>query len=358
MPHAAAPALRLSSDQRTRLELWARSRTLPQRQVQRAKVILLAAEGHANTTIGRQVGCSKPTVLLWRQRFVSRGLDGLEDAPGRGRPCAHGEDLVERVLSTTMSAPPPGYTHWSSRRLASACGVSATTVRRIWRDHRLQPHRSRSFKFSQDPQLEAEVTDVVGLYLHPPEKAVVLAVDEKTQVETLDRTQPVRPMRPGQVERRTHDDLRHGTTTLFAALDVATGNVTGRCYARHRHEEFLRFLQLVARRYPRGQIHFVLDNYATHKHPEVQEWLCRHPRFHLHFTPTSASWMNQVEGWFAILHRAAIRRGVFHNLAALRTAIERFLNAWNDNCHPFAWVKTPEQILAKANRQVSSGSVQ
>jgi transposase len=201
------------------------------------------------------------------------------------------------------------------------------------------------------------VTDVVGLYLHPPEKAVVLAVDEKSQIQALDRTQPLLPMRPGQVERRPHDNVRHGTTTLFAALDVATGEVTGRCYARHRHEELLRFLRLVARRYPRGQIHLVLDNYATHKHPEVQQWLRRHPRFHLHFTPTSASWMNQVECWFSILHRAAIRRGVFHNLAALRTAIQRFLDAWNDNRHPFTWVKSPEQILAKANRQATSGSL-
>ena len=357
MSHAPAPALRLTTDQRSRLELWSRSRTLPQRQVQRARVILLAAEGQPNTVIGREVGCSKPTVLLWRQRFVSLGLEGLEDAPGRGRPPVHGGDLSQRVLSTTMSPPPPGYTHWSSRQVANVCGVSATTVRTIWRQHRLQPHRSRTFKFSQDPQLAAKVTDVVGIYLHPPEKAVVLAVDEKSQIQALDRTQPLLPMRPGQVERRTHDYVRHGTTTLFAALDVATGEVTGRCYARHRHEEFLRFLRLVARRYPRGQIHLVLDNYATHKHPEVQEWLHRHPRFHLHFTPTSASWMNQVECWFSILHRAAIRRGVFHNLAALRTAIQRFLDAWNDNRHPFTWVKTPDQILAHANRKVISGSL-
>ncbi len=320
-------------------------------------MVLLAAEGHPNLAIGRRLGCSKPTVLLWRQRFVELGLAGLEDAAGRGRPATHGPDLAERVLSTTMSPPPPGYSHWSSRQVAEVCGVSATTVRTIWRQHRLQPHRSRTFKFSTDPQLVAKVSDVVGLYLHPPEKAVVLAVDEKSQIQALDRTQPLLPMREGQVERRTHDYVRHGTTTLFAALEVATGEVTGRCYARHRHQEFLRFLGLVARSYPRGQIHLVLDNYATHKHPEVRQWLLRHPRFHLHFTPTSASWMNQVECWFSILHRGAIRRGVFHNLAALRTAIQRFLDTWNDHKHPFTWVKTPDQILAKANRQAISSAV-
>ncbi|MGH7640619.1 MAG: IS630 family transposase [Candidatus Dormibacteria bacterium] len=357
MPHAPAPALLLTADQRSRLELWSRSRTLPQREVQRARVILLAAEGRPNTEIGRQVGCSKPTVLLWRARFCRGGLAGLEDAPGRGRPAVLGKELSQRVLSTTMSPPPKGHSHWSSRQVAEVLGVSATTVRTIWRQHRLQPHRSRTFKFSQDPDLASKVTDVVGLYLHPPEKAVVLSVDEKSQIQALDRTQPLLPMRPGQVERRTHDYVRHGTTTLFAALDVATGEVTGRCYAHHRHQEFLRFLRLVARSYPRGQIHLVLDNYATHKHPEVQLWLLRHPRFHLHFTPTSASWMNQVECWFSILHRQAIRRGVFQSLAALRLAIQRFLDAWNDQKHPFAWVKTPDQILARANRQAISGSL-
>ena len=353
---AAAPPIQLSSDHRAVLQTWSRSRVLPRRQVLRADIVLLASEGFANEVIAARLGTSKPTVLLWRRRYQEGGIGGLEEAPGRGRPAVYDQSLTEQVMTLTMSPPPEGFTHWSSRQVATEVGASPTTVLRIWREHQLQPHRTRSFKFSNDPKLAEKVTDIVGLYLHPPEKALVLCVDEKSQIQALDRTQPLLPLRPGQVERRTHDYTRHGTTTLFAALDIATGEVTGHCTLRHRHQEFLDFLRLLARTYPRQELHLVLDNYGTHKHPAVKRWLARHPRFHLHYTPTSASWMNQVETWFSLLHRRALRRGVFRNLGSLVTAIHRFMEAWNENCRPFAWVKTADVILAKANRQVISAA--
>jgi transposase len=357
MANHPAPRLTLTADQRSVLETWSRSRMLPARQVQRARIVLLAAEGRANETIASELGCSKPTVLQWRGRFRAEGLDGLTESEGRGRKHTYDQQVVDRVVSTTLSRPPKGMTHWSSRLVANEVGVSFSTVQRIWHEHRLQPHRTRTFKFSHDPLLAEKVTDVVGLYLHPPEKALVLCVDEKSQIQALDRTQPLLPLRPGQVERRSHDYVRHGTTTLFAALDVATGNVTGRCYESHRHQEFLRFLKVIATTHRRGQIHLVLDNYQTHKHPVVRDWLEDHPRFHLHFTPTSASWMNQVETWFSILQRRAIRRGVFRSVAVLNAAIQRFLDGWNDtHAHPFSWVKTADEILAKAKRQTISAS--
>jgi transposase len=358
MPNHPAAALVLTEDQRQSLEAWRRSRTLPQRQVLRAQIVLRAADGVATAEIARGLRTSEPTVRLWRARFAESGIAGLEeDAPGRGRPRSYDQAVINRIVSVTLGRPPKGETHWSSRAVAAKVGVSSTTVQRVWIEHKLQPHRTRGFKFSTDPQLEEKVHDVIGLYLHPPEKAVVLCVDEKSQMQALDRTQPLLPMKPGQVERRTHDYKRHGTATLFAALDVASGEVTGRCYARHRHQEFLRFLELVAERYPRTHVHLVLDNYRTHKHPEVVAWLARHRRFHLHFTPTSASWMNQVETWFSILHRKTIRRGVFRSVGSLKDAVHRFLDAWNDNKHPFVWVKTPDQILAKAKPKAISASM-
>jgi transposase len=348
---SAAPPLSVTAEQREVLETWSRSRVLPQRQVQRARIILLAAEGRANELIAKEVGCSKPSVLKWRDRFAVAGVDGLEEAGGRGRKPTLGRGFVEKVMATTLGRPPKGTTHWTTRSLADRLGVSHMTVHRVWRDHRLQPHRIESFKFSTDPQLVEKVSDVVGLYLDPPEKAVVLSVDEKSQIQALDRTQPLLPMRPGQPERRTHDFVRHGTTTLFAALDVASGEVTGKCYRQHRHEEFLAFLNLLDRTYPKLELHLILDNYRTHKHPDVVAWLAQHRRFHFHFTPTSASWMNQVEIWFSILSRRAIERGVFRSVAALRDAITRFLDAWNNKKRPFVWVKSAEQILARADRQ-------
>jgi transposase len=344
-----ADVITLTPEQRSALESWTRSRTLSQRRMLRAKIILLAADGVSSRRSAQQLGVMRQTVVDWRRRFAESGLDGLEEAPGRGRPPSITQAQKDRVIALTLRKPNDGSTHWSIRRLAPIVGLSYTSVQRIWKEHGLQPHRSRTFKHSTDPRLEEKVTDVVGLYLHPPEKAVVICVDEKSQIQALDRSQPLLPMRPGQPERRTHDYVRHGTTTLVAGLDIATGQVTGRCYQRHRHQEFLRFLEHLARAYPRGPAHLVLDNYSTHRHPNVAGWLRRHPRFHLHFTPTSASWLNQVETFFSILQRRAIKRGVFTSVVELKRAIQRFLDRWNDQCKPFAWVKTPEQILGTRN---------
>ena len=356
MPRPAT-VITLTPQQRSALESWTRSRTLSQRRVLRAKIILLAADGISSRSSARRLGVTRNTVVGWRQRFADDGIAGLEEAAGRGRKPVITQAQKDRVVALTLRKPDDGSTHWSIRRLAPLTGLSYSSVQRIWKEHGLQPHRSRSFKHSTDPRLEEKVTDVVGLYLHPPEKAVVICVDEKSQIQALDRTQPLLPMRPGQPERRTHDYVRHGTTTLFAGLDIATGQVTGRCYERHRHQEFLRFLEQLARTYTRGQIHLVLDNYSTHTHAHVADWLRRHPRFHLHFTPTSASWLNQVETFFSILQRRAIKRGVFASVADLKRAIHGFLDRWNDECRPFAWVKTPEQILRRANGPRSSESL-
>ena len=347
--HPSLPLLP-TSEERAALEMWTRSRSLPHRQVLRAKIVLLAADGVASDAIAERLGCNRLTVRRWRRRFSEARVEGLEEAGGRGQKPRLSRDFINRVVAATMEAPKDGSTHWSARRLGARFGISHSTVLRIWKDHGLQPHRTRSFKFSPDPDLVDKVTDIVGLYLHPPEKTVVLCVDEKSQIQALDRTQPLLPMRPGQVERRSHDYVRHGTTTLFAALDVATGEVTGRCYARHRHEEFLRFLQRLARVYPTQELHLVVDNYRTHKHPVVGAWLADNPRIHLHFTPIGGSWMNQVETWFSILQRRAIARGVFRSVPALVAAIGRFLTGWNNNSRPFAWIKPADVILAKANR--------
>src|SRR5665213_1117329 len=327
---AAMPPLDITDDDRSTLTTWSRSRALPQRLVLRARIVLLAAEGMPNRQIAAKTATSQPTVHLWRSRYASGGIAALElDKPGRGRPTLHSEEVATTIISVTLGKPPRGMTQWSTRLVAQQVGVGSTTVHRWWREHGLQPHRTRGFKYSTDPELEAKVTDVIGLYLHPPEKALVLCVDEKSQIQALDRTQPLLPMRPGQPERRTHDYVRHGTTTLFAALDVATGEVTGRCYARHRYEEFLRFLQRLARVYPTQELQLVVDNYRTHKHPVVRAWLADNPRIHLHFTPIGGSWMNQVETWFSILQRRAIARGVFRSVPALVAAIGRFLTGWN-----------------------------
>jgi transposase len=317
----------------------------------------MAAEGVGNEVIAKRLGISKPSVLKWRARFEADGVDGLEEAPGRGPARTYGREFVEKVVSTTLRPPSDGSTHWSTRSLAKELGSSHATVHRIWQDMGLQPHLSRNFKYSRDPLLEEKVSDIVGLYLNPPEKAIVLSVDEKSQIQALDRTQPLLPMKPHQVERRTHDYKRHGTTTLFAALDVASGEVTGACYANHRAAAFLSFLKLLVRTYPRRHLHLIVDNASSHKTPEVQEWLRRHRRVHLHFTPTGSSWLNQVETWFSILSRRAIRRGVFSSVAALIDAIQRLLDGWNDRCKPFVWVKSAEQILARLNRQRSHETV-
>ena len=328
---------------------WTRSPSMRAGLAQRARVVLLAADGVGTGEIVRRVGLSKPAVIGWKRRFAAEGLAGLDDRSKSGRPAVI--DPVAIVLATLE--PPPenlGVTHWSSRLLAQHLGVSNFTVSTTWKKWGLQPWRVQTFKFSTDPQLEAKIRDVVGLYLNPPDKAIVLCIDEKSQVQALDRTAPVLPLRLGVPAKQTADYVRHGTTTLFAALDVATGKVTDACYPRHRHEEFLKFLKHVAKAYPRRQLHVVVDNYATHKHPDVTAWLTKHPRVTLHFTPTSGSWLNMVEIFFGIITRQAIRRGTFTSVKDLIAAIEVFIDAWNQRCQPFTWTKTADQIIPHATK--------
>jgi len=290
---------------------------------------------------------SRQTVISWRARYGAGGVAALEDLDRPGRPPVHDEVAV---VAATLGPPPPslGVTHWSARLLAAELGISFATVARIWRKWKLQPWRVETFKFSTDPELEAKIRDVVGLYLAPPDKAVVVCIDEKSQVQALDRTAPILPMRPGIPAKQTHDYRRHGTTSLFAALEVATGRVTDRCYDRHTHAEFLDFLKTVAKAYPRVALHVVADNYATHKHPAVKAWLARNPRITMHFTPTSGSWLNMVEIFFGIITRQAIRRGTFTSVKSLTATIETFIDGWNDRCQPFIWTKTADEILTKA----------
>jgi transposase len=315
--------------------------------------VLLAADGHSNVEIAGRVGVSLPTVTSWRARYRESGIGGLDDAPRSGRPRRIDH---RQVVAATLKAPPKRYgvTHWSSRLLARHLRIGDATVARAWREYGIQPWRVETFKFSTDPELVAKVTDVVGLYLAPPENAVVLCVDEKSQIQALDRTAPMLPMQPGLPERRTHDYRRHGTTTLFAALEIATGRVTGHCLPRHRHQEFLRFLRQIARAYPDVELHLVMDNYAAHKHPAVRAWLTANPRVKVHFTPTSASWLNLVECWFSIIERQAIHRGSYASVPDLNRRIRAFIDGWNDRAHPFVWTKTAEQILAKVDRKKTS----
>jgi transposase len=340
---------------RRELQRRARDKSAPARVVERARIVLLAADEVPGTKIATMVGCAEGTVVTWRGRYAEHGLAGLEDLPRPGKPAQLPEALRDRVLELTLTEPPVqfGATHWSSRLLASALAgegtpISHATVARIWHRFGVQPWRAGTFKFSTDPALEAKIRDVVGLYLHPPEKAVVLCVDEKPQIQALERTAPTLPVRPGHPEAASFDYVRHGTTTLFAALEVATGKVTEACTDRHRHQEFLAFLRRVARAYPRRELHVVVDNLSTHKHPVVRAWLQRHPRVRLHFTPTSGSWLNLVEAFFSIITRQALRRGNFPTVADLIAAIERFIAAWNDRCRPFTWTKDPDTVIAKA----------
>ena len=332
---------------RATLVSWTRSPSVSAGVALRARILLATAEGEGTSQVARRLGVSRPTVIAWRQRYRFGGIDALIDAPRSGRPKTVDEaEIVARTLE-----PPPeklGVTHWSTRLLAGELGVGDATVARCWRRFGLQPWRRETFKFSTDPELEAKVRDVIGLYLDPPDKAVVLCVDEKSQIQALDRTAPILPLRPGLPEKATHDYVRHGTTTLFAALEVATGRVTDACYDRHRHEEFLDFLKKVARAYPRRELHVIVDNYRTHKRPEVEAWLAKHPRVTLHFTPTSGSWLNLVEVFFGIITRQAIRRGTFTSVKDLVGAIRRFIDGWNDRCHPFVWTKTPDEVLSHA----------
>jgi transposase len=355
MANRAAAAVVLWEGDQERLVSMTRSTALRAGLAQRARIVLLAAEGMSNTAIAERVGVSRPTVIGWRERYERGGLEGLRDEPRSGRP-----RLVDHraIVAATLKRPPKklGVTHWSSRLLAARLGVGNATVARAWRDYGIQPWRSETFKFSTDPELVAKVTDVVGLYLAPPENAVVLCVDEKSQVQALDRTQPMLPMQPRMPERRTHDYVRHGTTTLFAALEIATGKVTASVKPRHRHQEFLAFLKQVAKAYPDDELHLVMDNYAAHKRAEVRDWLAASPRIQVHFTPTSGSWLNLVEVWFGIIERQAIRRGSFRSVRDLNAKIRAFIDGWNDRCHPFVWTKPATQILNKANRQMTSNT--
>jgi transposase len=350
-----APPLILRAGDRERLEAVLRASTAPVSLVVRVRIVLLAAEGLANAEIARRLAVSGPTVLTWRQRYRTGGVAALGDLPRSGRPARHDELTV---LAATLAAPPEhlGVTHWSARLLGAELGVSFATVARIWRKWNVQPWRIETFKFSTDPELEAKIRDVVGLYLNPPEKAVVVSIDEKSQIQALDRTAPLLPLRPGMPAQQTHDYRRHGTTTLFAALTIATGQVTDRCYDRHTHAEFLDFLKLVAKTHPRVALHVVCDNYATHKHPKVKAWLAKNPRVTMHFTPTSGSWLNMVEIFFGIITRQAIRRGTFTSVKDLIGAIEAFIDGWNDRCEPFVWTRTADQIIGKINRKRTNGT--
>jgi transposase len=349
---APAAALFLSDGERETLERLARAQSAPHRQVLRARVLLLAADGVANNVIAEEVGVTPVTVRSWRQRFVVDGLAGLgRIREGRGRKPSIPDETFAKIVRLTTTTTPPGATHWSCRTMAKQVGVSPATVQRIWSDLGLQPHRVETFKVSKDPRFEDKLIDVVGLYLNPPEKAIVLCMDEKSQIQALDRTQASLPMVPGRAGTMTHDYKRNGTTTLFAALDVLTGTVIGQCLPRHRHAEFIKFLNTIDRQVPNGlHVHLILDNYGTHKHAEVARWLKRHKRFHLHFTPTSSSWLNQVERWFRDLTDKNLRRGVFGSVPDLIASIEDYLNAHNADPRPYVWTATAESILAKVQR--------
>jgi transposase len=353
MAARAAPALALRDGDGERLMSWTRSTSIRSGLGQRARIVLLAADGVSNTEIASRVGVARQTVIDWRADYDRSGLAGLRDEPRSGRPRTVGR---KKIIATTLLAPPKKYgvTYWSSRLLARHLKTSNTTVAKAWREVGVAPWRVETFKFSTDPQLVAKVSDIVGLYLAPPEDAIVLCIDEKSQIQALDRTAPMLAMQPGLSERRTHDYKRHGTTTLFAALEIATGKVTGRCQARH--QEFLRFLKDVVRAYPERDLHLVMDNYAAHKRVEIRDWLAANPRVQVHFTPTSASWMNMVEIGFGIIERQAIHRASFGSIKDLNAKIRAFIEGWHDRSHPFVWTKTTDQILTKAKRPTTINS--
>ena len=349
---APAPALAVTNAERRELSALTSARSAPQGVALRARIVLGAADGVANNVLARQLSTSLPTVLLWRRRFQERGLIGiLEDRPRSGRPKEVTPEQEGALIDKTLHSKPSNTTHWSVRSMAREQGLSPATVQRIWSKHHLQPHRVESFKFSTDPEFTAKVRDIVGLYLNPPDKAIVLSVDEKSQIQALDRTQPILPLRPGLPERQTHDYERHGTTTLFAALDVAAGKVIGQCQPMRRHQEFLRFLEKIDTATPANlRVHLILDNYGTHKHPDVKNWFADHARYLVHFTPTSASWLNQVERWFAEITRQRIRRGTFRSVRELEKAIRDYIRAHNQAPRPFFWVACANKIITKVRK--------
>ena len=348
----AAKPIPITREQRRLLEGWVRAPSTPQSVVMRARIVLMAADGASNNRIAQQVGASRTTVILWRRRFEEGGPGALaRTAPGRGRKPSIPAEKVRRIIEATLHTVPPGATHWSCRTMAKAQGVSPATVYRIWDAHGLKPHKVRTFKLSRDPRFVEKLADVVGLYLNPPDKAAVLCVDEKSQIQALDRTQPGLPMKRGRAGTMTHDYKRNGTTTLFAALDVLEGTIFGQCLPRHRHQEFLKFLRRLDREFPPElDLHLIVDNYGTHTHPVVKAWLSGHSRFKLHFTPTSSSWLNLVERWFRELTEKRLRRGAFRSVGQLKEAIHDFLDAYNDDPRPFAWTASVDAILEKVGR--------
>ena len=342
----------LTPTEEVSINRWAQGKSFPLRLVQRAKIIQLSAQGVFNHDIAKRLNISRPTVQLWRERFLALRLHGLQkDAPRPGRfPKIHHKKVIA-IVNATLHTTPPHATHWSTRSMAEAQGVSNATVQRIWREHNLKPHLVKTFKLSRDKKFLEKLYDIVGLYLNPPDKAIVFCVDEKSQIQALERTQPLLPLRPGIPARQTHDYLRHGTTTLFAALNILDGTVIGDCMLKHRHQEFIRFLQLINTKTPPDlDLHLIVDNYGTHKHPRVQRWLKRHPRFHLHFTPTSSSWLNLVERWFSEITSKRIRRGSFKNVKELIIAIKQYIESHNQNPKVFVWSASVESIMRKISK--------
>jgi transposase len=345
-------ALALSEDQQKQIERWLAALGTPVQVVLRCRIILAAAAGSAEVTIAAENGVNRKTVRLWRERFRSLGLQCLwEIAPGRGRKATYGPERIKGLIDTTLQTKPKGSTHWSCRTMAAAQEIGKSTVSNVWRSHNIKPHRIKTFKLSRDPRFLEKLTDVVGLYLNPPDKAIVLCVDEKSQIQALNRTQPGLPLKKGRCGTMTHDYKRNGTTTLFAAIDLLQGKVIGDCHKRHRHQEFLKFLRRIDREFPgKTSLHLVIDNYGTHGTPEVKTWLKKHPRFVLHYVPTSCSWLNLIERWFAELTNKRIRRDSFLDVADLQTAIYEFLSAWNEHPRPFVWTATVDSIVAKLAR--------
>src|SRR4051794_10493577 len=346
MPPNVAVVIELTADERAQLEAWTRRRTSAQALAQRARIVLLAADGLKNTEIGERLGIKRSTAATWRTRFAEHRLDGLTDEPRPGQPRRISDAKVEEVIVKTLETTPRDATHWSTRSMAAEVGLNQTAVHRIWKAFGLQPHRQDAWKLSKDPLFIEKVRDVVGLYLNPPERAVVLCVDEKSQIQALDRTAPILPMLPGVPERATHDYKRSGTSSLYAALDITSGQVIGRLHSRHRAIEFKRFLATLDREVPAElDVHIVLDNSSTHKTPAIQKWLTAHPRFALHFTPTSSSWLNLVERWFAELTTKKLRRGAHRSVRDLNADIRAWIETWNDDPNPYIWTKTADQIL-------------
>lgn len=342
----------LTPEEEVVLNRWAHGKSFPMRLVQRAQIIQLAAQGHFNHVIAKQLHISRPTIQLWRERFLALRLPGLEkDAPRPGRLPKISHKKVINIVNATLHTTPPNATHWSTRTMAESQGVSKDSVSRIWKQYNLKPHRVKTFKLSRDKQFVEKLYDVVGLYLNPPDKSLVLCVDEKSQIQALERTQPLLPLRPGIPARQTHDYMRHGTTTLFAALNTLDGTVIGDCMPRHRHQEFIRFLQRIDVNTPSElALHLIVDNYGAHKHSQVQRWLKRHPRFQLHFIPTSSSWLNMVERWFSEITSKRIRRGSFQNVKELITVIRHYMESHNQNPQVFVWTASPESILKKISK--------